>query len=52
MNPGGKNFEKVSRYVCKGITYDLDLVIDIASKQFPLKAVCCKLLRDSAVILK
>jgi hypothetical protein len=37
VNPEGKKFERVNRIVCKGHTYETDLVLDIASEVYSLK---------------
>ena len=37
VNPEGKKFENVSRLVCRGVTFEMDLVIDIHSEIYPLK---------------
>lgn len=34
INPDGKKFEKVSRLVCKGILYDVELVVDMNVEMF------------------
>uniref|UniRef100_A0A7S1CMR6 DNA-directed RNA polymerases I, II, and III subunit RPABC3 n=1 Tax=Bicosoecida sp. CB-2014 TaxID=1486930 RepID=A0A7S1CMR6_9STRA len=38
VNPDGKKFDRVSRLVCKGETWDVLLKIDVASEVFPVKA--------------
>jgi hypothetical protein len=37
VNPDGKKFERVNRLVCKGQTYETDLVLDIASEVYSLR---------------
>jgi len=38
VNPEEKKFERVDRLVCKAETYETEMVIDIASEIFPMKA--------------
>lgn len=38
VNPDGKKFEGVNRLHCRGTTYDVDLVLDINSEVFDVKA--------------
>lgn len=38
VNPEGKKFDRVNRIVAKGETYETDLVLDVASEIYPLKA--------------
>tara|TARA_R110002050_G_scaffold111019_1_gene224102 strand:- start:563 stop:1000 length:438 start_codon:yes stop_codon:yes gene_type:complete len=35
-DPNGKFFDKVSRFVCKGEEYEMDLVIDINTDIYPM----------------
>lgn len=37
INPEGKKFDRVDRIVCKGETYETDLLIDIASETYTLR---------------
>ncbi|KAJ8603274.1 hypothetical protein CTAYLR_006956 [Chrysophaeum taylorii] len=37
VNPDGKKFEKVSRLICKGILYEVELLVDINSEIFEIK---------------
>ena len=37
LNPDGKKFDRVSRVVAKGETYEVDLTLDVASEVYPLK---------------
>jgi DNA-directed RNA polymerase I, II, and III subunit RPABC3 len=37
LNPDGKKFERVSRVVARGQTYEVDLVLDVASEVYPLR---------------
>ena len=37
VNPEGKKFERVNRLLCKGQTFETELVIDIASEVYSLK---------------
>ena len=36
LNPGGKKFERVSRIKASGVTYDLDLLIDVFTEAYPM----------------
>lgn len=38
LNENGKKFDRVDRLHCKGTTFDVDLVIDVNSELFPVKA--------------
>ncbi len=38
VDPDGKKFEKVSRIVCRGDSYEMDLVLDVHNKLFKAKA--------------
>ena len=37
LNPDGKKFDRVSRVVARGETYEVDLTLDVASEVYPLK---------------
>lgn len=37
LNPEGKRFEKVTRIVCKGVSYEMDLTLDVNSEVYPMK---------------
>eukprot|EP00937_MAST-01D_sp_MAST-1D-sp2_P002701 g2701.t1 len=37
LNPDGKKFDRVTRCVCKGVSYEMDLVIDINSDVYPVR---------------
>mmetsp|Transcript_28893 Transcript_28893/g.41175 ORF Transcript_28893/g.41175 Transcript_28893/m.41175 type:complete len:150 (-) Transcript_28893:57-506(-) len=38
LNESGKKFERVNRLHCKGVTYELDLVVDVNSELFDVRA--------------
>ena len=38
VNPEGKKFENVSRVVARGLTWEMDLVIDVHSELYPVKS--------------
>lgn len=37
LNPEGKRFDKVTRIVCKGVSYEMDLTLDVNSEVYPMK---------------
>jgi DNA-directed RNA polymerases I, II, and III subunit RPABC3 len=37
VDPDGKKFDKVSRLVCRGESYDMDLVLDVHSDLFKVR---------------
>jgi DNA-directed RNA polymerase I, II, and III subunit RPABC3 len=37
LNESGKKFDKVNRLTCKGLTYEMDLVLDINSDIYSVK---------------
>ncbi|KAE8903799.1 hypothetical protein PF005_g9494 [Phytophthora fragariae] len=37
LNPDGKKFDKVTRVVCKGVSYELELTLDINSEVYRLR---------------
>lgn len=37
LNPDGKKFDRVSRVVARGETYEVDLTLDVASEVYPLR---------------
>jgi DNA-directed RNA polymerase I, II, and III subunit RPABC3 len=37
LNPDGKKFDRVSRIVARGETYEVDLTLDVASEVYPLR---------------
>ena len=37
LNPEGKKFENVSRVVAKGLTYEMELVVDVHAELYPIK---------------
>eukprot|EP01036_Dinobryon_divergens_P024657 gene24657-33128_t len=38
LNESGKKFERVNRLHCRGVSYDVDLVIDVNSELFDVRA--------------
>ena len=37
MNPHGKKFDKVTRVVCNGLSYEMEMVVDIYSEVYTLR---------------
>ncbi|CAM9260833.1 unnamed protein product [Pylaiella littoralis] len=37
LNPDGKKFDRVNRLECKGVTYDMDLLLDTNCDIYPVK---------------
>jgi len=37
LNPDGKKFDRVSRIVARGETYEVDLTLDVATEVYPLR---------------
>lgn len=37
LNPDGKKFERVNRLECKGLTYDVDVLLDTNCDIYPVK---------------